>query len=106
MRTRVIGSTNEIGYVWLRRLNRSKFFAKSQPNLLDIDDQGVCEPEQRLEGQLRSAHSISDLLADETQSVEMREELPPKSSSSTVKGARRKSALIAQWENRIHQQDF
>jgi hypothetical protein len=27
-------------------------------------------------------------------------------SSSTVKGARRKSALIAQWENRIHQQDF
>lgn len=88
------------------KLNRSKFFAKSQPNLLDIDDQGVCEPEQRLEGQLRSAHSISDLLADETQSVEMREELPPKSSSSTVKGARRKSALIAQWENRIHQQDF
>ncbi|KAI9564967.1 hypothetical protein GHT06_008708 [Daphnia sinensis] len=88
------------------KLNRSKFFAKSQPNLLDIDDQGVNEPEQRLEGQLRSAHSISDLLADETQSVEMREELPPKSSSSTVKGARRKSALIAQWENRIHQQDF
>ncbi|XP_057370275.1 uncharacterized protein LOC130691352 isoform X3 [Daphnia carinata] len=88
------------------KLNRSKFFAKSQPNLLDIDDPVVNEPEQRLEGQLRSAHSISDLLADETQSVEMREELPLKSSSSTVKGARRKSALIAQWENRIHQQDF
>lgn len=93
-------------FIVLCRLNRSRFFAKSQPNLLDMDDQGLNEPEQRLEGQLRSAHSISDLLADESQPAEMREELPPMSSSSTVKGARRKSALIAQWENRIHQQDF
>lgn len=89
------------------RLNRSKLFAKSQPNLLDLDE-GVSEPEQQRLGanQMRGAVSISDLLADESQQAEVREDLPPMTSSSTVKGARRKSALIAQWENRIHQQDF
>ncbi len=71
---------------------------KSQPNLLaclDGDEDGTNEPEPSM----RSAHSNADLLADEPASME-------REGGATVKaGARRKSALIAQWESRI-QQDF
>jgi hypothetical protein len=92
-------------------------FAKSQPNLLtclDAEDAEIGtnysngEYEQsRSNGQIRAAHSISDLLAEEPQSLERDGGYQNSSSSSsaTVKGARRKSALIAQWESRI-QQDF
>ena len=88
-------------------------FAKSQPNLLtcldgedadvDVQSNGDFEHSNRGNGQIRSAHSNSDLLADEPQSLER--DGTNQNSSTTVKGARRKSALIAQWESRI-QQDF
>ena len=77
-------------------------FAKSQPNLLDIindDEPSADSTMTNGVGQMRSAHSISDLLAEEPQSLDGGVGV------TTVKGARRKSALIAQWESRI-QQDF
>ena len=88
-------------------------FAKSQPNLLTCLDAEDAEvginsngeyDQSRTNGQIRAAHSISDLLAEEPQSLE-RDGGYQNSSSASVKGARRKSALIAQWESRI-QQDF
>ena len=82
-----------------RRVNRMKFFAKSQPNLLACLDHDECDGQQEdLEGNLNSLRSAVSIpnLADE----EQQQQQP---STAATKSARRKSALIAQWENRILQ---
>ena len=56
---------------------------------------------------MRAAQSVSDLLADEQANGEVKQqESKTYIPSTAAKGARRKSVLIAQWESRIHQQDF
>lgn len=90
-----------------------KLMAKSQPNLLacmddDEDDDNQSSFQRDANGPpsvsnglaLRAAISNPNLLDDDDGPVER--DMPPVATSS-VKGARRKSALIAQWENRIQQ---
>ena len=109
-----------------------KMFAKSQPNLLaclnqEDDDNAAAAAaaaaaalgldliEESGSHPLRAAVSNPNLLEDVDGDLQQ-QALPPQvpvmeressvvSSSSSVKGARRKSALIAQWENRIQQND-
>ncbi|XP_071551453.1 uncharacterized protein [Panulirus ornatus] len=83
----------------LRRL-RAHQMAQSQPNLLDLgteeEDQETveetCEGFQEVNG-LRTTLSNPNLLDDESDQTQQ----------ALDKGVRRRSALIAQWENRIQQ---
>lgn len=97
----------QVMLIWIItfRLTRSKLLAKSQPNLLDlIDDHSGVDTSSR---GMRAALSVSDLLADEQPNGEAKlQEKKAYNAPTAAKGARRKSALIAQWESRIHQQDF
>ena len=90
-----------------------KLMAKSQPNLLacmddDDDDDNQSSFQRDTNGPpsvsnglaLRAAISNPNLLDDDDVPVER--DVPPVATSS-IKGARPKSALIAQWENRIQQ---
>jgi hypothetical protein len=110
------------------KVTRMKMFAKSQPNLLaclnqEDDDNAAAAAaalgldliEESGSHPLRAAVSNPNLLDDVDGDLQQ-QALPPQvpvmeressvvSSSSSVKGARRKSALIAQWENRIQQND-
>jgi hypothetical protein len=90
-----------------------KLMAKSQPNLLacmddDDDDDNQSSFQRDANGPpsfsnglaLRAAISNPNLLNDDDVPVDR--DVPPVATSS-IKGARPKSALIAQWENRIQQ---
>ncbi len=82
-----------------------KSMAKSQPNLLammdDEDDDGEDAPAPIGVGSLRAAVSNPNLLDDEEDAP-----TPDVAAPKAVAGARRRSALIGLWENRISRNEL